>query len=482
MVLKRKYLHAYPHLPAIPHGKLITGVLLGLLFAFSFYSFLYVCREALRLLFFLTDERDILVLSDHGLSIANLILAYIAIIMGQSLCFAYWLDTPMGKFGKYGFRIRAIVNDQRGMNSYFISWFSRLAYTFPLLLGSTKMGGIYVAESFSGYVYMLALIIVVLFLHTWINIRRLFNGKSLRWMLVSAALLSVLSFGMSRINLIDYKGLNEVILSNNVRHTHRMQLPEARYYEPMNREWQRRATLTVAEDKSKPAGAEPVIYVGHAGIRGFNIRKVVLLENLKDSFIRWDQKMRGEQMAEPCILYIHRDIKMEYVSKLKKALAEVQACRMQYAVLPPVREYDDRYYTYQVLPLVTGAYYADAGAQQEIEKKLSAAGAVFDLHTGKDGGIVLDNAPVGRDSFKNLIYRKIQSAPADYYLKYRIDDSSSYADYIFIVSNIMQAIHELRDQYALEVYGTTYENLEQEAEQEVRGKFPYRVVEWIASE
>lgn len=75
--------------------------------------------------------------------------------------------------------------------------------------------------------YVLILVILVLFLHTWLTIRRLFNGKSFRWMLVSAIFLCVFSLGLSRINLIDYKLINEIILSKNINYTHLLQLPEA---------------------------------------------------------------------------------------------------------------------------------------------------------------------------------------------------------------------------------------------------------------
>lgn len=56
------------------------------------------------------------------------------------------------------------------------------------------------------------------------NIRRLFNGKSFRWMLLSFILLSVLSLGLSRINLIDYKTINQIILSKNINYSYHLQL------------------------------------------------------------------------------------------------------------------------------------------------------------------------------------------------------------------------------------------------------------------
>ena len=48
----------------------------------------------------------------------------------------------------------------------------------------------------------------------------------------------------------------------------------------------------------------------------------------------------------------------------------------------------------------------------------------------------------------------------DYCIKYHIHGNSTYAEYIFIVSTIMQVIHELRNNYSFEVYQRIYENLE----------------------
>ena len=143
------------------------GIFVGLLFACCFYAFLYVCREALRILFFMTEDYDVLVLSNATVHFCNFILAYIATVLGQSLCFVCWFEIPLRKLGKYASQMRAVINDQRSMNSYFLSWFSRLAYVFALLIGGTMGGGIYVIRTFSDYKYVLLLVIFVLFLHTW---------------------------------------------------------------------------------------------------------------------------------------------------------------------------------------------------------------------------------------------------------------------------------------------------------------------------
>ena len=80
------------------------------------------------------------------------------------------------------------------------------------------------------------------------------------------------------------------------------------------------------------------------------------------------------------------------------------------------------------------------------------------------------------DDFKDFILHKILVMP-DYCIKYHIHGNSTYAEYIFIVSTIMQVIHELRKNYSLEVYQRIYENLEWDEAKVIRERFPYRVVE-----
>ena len=172
-------------------------------------------------------------------------------------------------------------------------------------------------------------------------------------------------------------------------------------------------------------------------------------------------------MYDPCVIYAHQNIKMGYINKIKRSLAELGVIRIQYAVLPPMREYDDRYYTYSAFPLVTGRYFADADAWQELQEELNSAKDVSELHISETGE---------SNDFINFIRQMIQATP-DYHIKYYISDNSSYAAYIFIVSNIMQAIYQIRNNYSLATYQQKYEELEWEEEKVVRRKYPYRVIE-----
>ena len=338
----------------------------------------------------MTDDYDVLVLSDTTVNFLNYVFACIATILGQSLCFTYWFEVPFRKLEKYAPQMRAVINDQRNMNFYFLSWFSRLAYVFVLLIGSMMGGGIYVIRTFSGYQYVFILIIVVLFCHSWMNIRRLFNGKSFRWMLLSFILLSVLSLGLSRINLIDYETINQIILSKNINYSYHLQLPEAARSERMNSESGRIATLWIAEDKNNPVGGEPVVFIKHAGKLKTCQSEQIPFDSLKEYFACWNQHILEDILYDPCVIYAHRNVKMGYINKIKRSLGELGVNRIQYAVLPPMREYDDRYYTYSAFPLVTGRCFADTDAWQELQKELNSAKDVSELHISETGEILVD--------------------------------------------------------------------------------------------
>lgn len=76
------------------------------------------------------------------------------------------------------------------------------------MFGLTFRGGFYVFSLYPEYNYIFILIVIVLFSQTWNTISLSFKRKGQKWMLISGVLLSITAFGISRINLIDYKTIN----------------------------------------------------------------------------------------------------------------------------------------------------------------------------------------------------------------------------------------------------------------------------------
>lgn len=476
MTMKNKYLHPSSHIPPIPRGRLITAIIVGVIFALSFYFFLYICKEAIRIIFFMTDDNDVLVLSDMAVGVSNLILAYIASILGQSLCITYCLERALYPGGKHSLLIKTVINDQRSMNSYFLSWFSRLSIVFAMITGVAMGGGIYFLQEYIEYTWVFILIILVLFLHTWVNLRKLFNEKSLKWMFASAIIISLFSVILSGINIIDYQNINRIILSKNIPHSYRVKLPEAKYLIKNSSFGRRRATIWMVEGKNALPGSEPVVLVSHSNIHERHKYEKIPVDSLEKIFSQWDEGLCEEDMYGACVLYIHRDIQMKHINNLKKKLARIKANFVEYAAMPVQRQYDERYYNYLVFPLYIPNYFIDDEALNEVYTEIESMDTVFNITTTHRGHILIDSAYISHNNFTDFMYKNISAHP-DYCVKYLIKSESRYADYIFINNSIMDAVMRLRNEYSIQVYREEYEYLEYEEQREVRQLFPYRILE-----
>ena len=79
---------------SIPKHRLITGIILGVAFAFALYSFFYLFRETFRVLS-ITRHYDLLILTKWQAFYSNLFFAFISTVFGQSVCFSYWFNRPI---------------------------------------------------------------------------------------------------------------------------------------------------------------------------------------------------------------------------------------------------------------------------------------------------------------------------------------------------------------------------------------------------
>ena len=152
MTLSKNFLHKEPNFIELSRFRLIVGGILGLLYSFSFYSFLYIMRESFRILS-VTEKYDLWVLTNKEVTFYNLFFAFLSVIIGQSVCFVFWFDQPKKIFGIRNHRKTAIINDQRFLNWYFLSWFSKLAVVFGLFFGFTFHGSWHLFSLYPDYNY-----------------------------------------------------------------------------------------------------------------------------------------------------------------------------------------------------------------------------------------------------------------------------------------------------------------------------------------
>ena len=108
-----QYYFERTHSPFIPKYRLISGLFIGIIYAFIFYSFLYFTRESFRLL--TADENySLWVLNDNEVNFYNLFFAFLSVFFSHSICFSFWFERPGKIFGRYQFKAKRILSYQRG--------------------------------------------------------------------------------------------------------------------------------------------------------------------------------------------------------------------------------------------------------------------------------------------------------------------------------------------------------------------------------
>ena len=449
----------------IPRFRLIAGILIGLFYSFAFYSFLYLMRETFRILS-VTEDYDLWILTDKEVSFYNLFFAFISVIISQSVCFTFWFDRPRKIFGKRHYRITSIVNDQRVLNWYFLSWFSKLAIVFGLMFGFSYYGGFYVVSFYPDYNYIFILIIVVLFLQTWNTIRLTFKQKSLKWMLISVVIVSFVSFGLSRVNLIDYKAINQRYLEKNIYYKYCLELPETDNYERLYRHSLIKNIYVVKSKKQ--IETEPLIIVNNNETDLHKLNKIIM---------DW-QSMRSEYSVSHMVyqLYIDKTIRMGFVNQLKNELAQLGCTRIAYAVVPKNPEYDIRYYKDFSFQTQIQNWHSDWVNPKEIYDGLNRFHNTIEINQSTLGKCIINGEPVENDKIKQTIKHLIIN-DSDYIIKFHVNDSVVFSDYFKVISCSREVINELRNEYSQETYSKQIEWLDYEEEKEVKRKFPLRIFE-----
>lgn len=301
-----------------------TGVLLGLFYAFCFYSVLYLLRETFRILS-LTEDYNLWVLAAEEVDFYNLFFAFLAVILGQSVCFIFWFDRPKKIFERVNFRKSAIVNDQRALNWYFLSWFSKMAFVFGITYGFVFRGEFLSFSLYPDYNFLFVLIIIFLFFQSWNTLRITFVRKSYRWMLASFVIVSVLSFGLSRINLVDYKTINGRLLSKNIQYQYKLDLPVSEVFEKSHKN-NLMHNIYVVCDKTDTTNLHPFIVIDNQKVPidslALKIRSIQeLYDKIEIPYINFR-------------LCIHQYIRMDFVEEIKKVLLQTGISTVTYAVTP----------------------------------------------------------------------------------------------------------------------------------------------------
>ena len=476
MALQKGFLK--PTIPSsIAKYRYIVGAVIGLFLAFSLYSLQFMTREAFR--WHSISDDDLWLLSDSEVSFYNLIFAFIAVIIGQSFCFVYWFDRPSRVFNLYPGRLRSIVHDQRFFNWYFLAWFSKVATTCGLLFGTAGLGGFYMISLYPHFNYLFVLIIVVMFLQVWNTLLLTFKKKAYKWMMVSILVVSTLSFGLSNIDIVDYKTLNEKIVNKRLDVKYHLRLPISKAYEIATFRYEAHmpiiSIVKPRGDQDEDSG--PILFVGN---RKCDI--AALPAEVERITVRLPQEVQDRM---PVYLMVDKDTPMKYVHRVTRALALADIQFLRYIVVPPEDRYDKRYYIFQERTHLSKFNQSHFLFDYEVNlEKLEKYSNKIEIQVSSVG-YKIDDLTVAQKDLAEILLLKIEDN-LDYAISINFNEGLTFENYFGAISAIYQAVFSLRDEEALQKHGIDFRSLDayyqRDARRTIMNKYPLRYIEiWEGS-
>ena len=495
MALRKHYQHADSREFFPSRRLLILGMVLGAGLASAMYALMYYFREILRVLWSDPVYGDFMILSHGEVDFYNTVSAFTAVLFGQGVAFTCWFNRSRRKFGRLGRRIECIVSDLWPLNLFF---FWMLVQTVVVAGTAFFWRPQYEFGLYPDFNIYFVLMLVVLFLQQWVGIVRLFRRRAMKWMCVSAVVVSAAAFALSRINFIDYDAFNERMQRKNIYANYHIDWPVAAYTDHPDFRTQAYipdGNIYVAGPKQAAAGMAPTVVMNNLicysdpALNDISFREVSP-DSVGAVVKRWQEyKLRDTVYhAYPgrCIyrLKINRNIPMSVVGKLKTDLAAAGVGTVEFAVQPPeygpgesFRSYDDRLML--TMPLPPYYAYTPERLAEAFAESGRRYGPSFDIVESGNGICLLDGEPVRKTALKDAIKALVADNP-DCLFRYHIDDDAVFQDYIDVMVSGLQAVHELRKEYAQRHYGLDVPE-SWEMENAMRRRYPLRILEMTES-
>jgi len=447
---------AKPHPPK--KTKLYLGVLLGLAYALTFYSLLYMSRESLRL-FSIRDNYSLWILTEEETQFYNLFFAFLSILIGQSIAIQFWADRRRKLLTNARERLTTIINDQRALMWCFLSWFSKLATSFVFIFIVALEGDV-VFNFYDAYKYVYVLFILVLFLQSWVTIRRVHKRKSLQWMGISFLIISVLSFGLSKVNLIDYQEFNQRILNQNICHKYNLEVPQISYANKNETSDYLIQKIYFARNDSTK---QPLLFWGNV---------LINFDKLGDSIERRNESIRsyGIRRVIKYQLYIDKDIPMKFVQELTAEFSKATVFKIAFSALPSEPAYRlSHYRNYSIthrLPIQL----------PEFNHKDYPSDNYININIVNENEILIDNVSSTPDSLKsNILNRMLPEQGNEIILQF--SDSCTFESYLQILSLATEALHQIRNEYSIDKYEIGFDYLLMMEKKNVRTKYQLWIVD-----
>jgi hypothetical protein len=460
MKLKRRFYDSKVNFKNITHERLILGIVIGLASAFTIYSFFYVVRETFRVMSGgIRYSQFIYIVSETNRNFYNLFFASMSLIFGSSIAINFILSKPQNIFSRHDLKRSRILNDQIFLNFNFVYWFGKMG----MLFGALSMCGM--DFHFLPYFFIpFTLLIIVMYLETWKTLTRVLGIKGYKWLLIHFLILCVLTFGLSRVDVIDYKAIDNTFLKNNPI----VNLPYSDFYNSKN---ERRDMII--EFKLKVEGKNRLVITTED-------KRSISMEDIPKEIYSARAYRREELIPFLKVrLSADKNIDLIHIKKLEAILWSVN----QFTVIYDVTTddiYSNRFENRGIFKRITESNFNFALNE---EFPLPPSPPAFDTYVHKDTLKVTIDKEFSIDGIvipKNMLVRKFknyinQNTLIEYYLK----RDTKYHDYITVLSAHFKVAYELREkeQTIFKEYEYEYNEAYNEEQHHLKEKFPIIIKE-----
>lgn len=444
-------------------SRIYSGIALGISYAYFFYAFTYILRESFRYICLSTDF-EFWILNPEERSYYNFILALFASIFGLNTCLIYIFNRPLPTQPRRLLNHHRIFNNQTLLSGYFLSWMSKILLVYFIFFGLILSVGNYRVSIYPDYKLLFYYIAIVLFLQSWLQLVRVYKMKGQKAMLFSGIILVMNAWICSKWEIIDYRKIDEICLSQNSTKFNRVNLPEADPTVFLNKEMMVEELIVYENpDSTIPL---TIIYEGKS-IAMDDIDSVVINARLK----RMDSDIRKFTYR----ICADRTTKMKHLKKLENTLLKSGKASLTYGVIPEKRTFKKSYYTNCAVNFPDDKWKSDSLSVLWPGKQMGNPINTIHIEIGAESFGINGNK-YDKSTFYAKLTNEIKEDPHQILLL-KTEEECRLSEYIYFLSRLNSDYQFIRNEHSLYYMATEFEICSPEEQDYIKRIFPIKLIE-----
>ncbi len=443
------------HISKLKPLHLFLAIFIFLVTSIIFYAFLYMTRESIRIISSISYY-DIWILTDQEVTFYNRFFASISLIFGMGNALAFYSNRPSFYNRSITERTRTFL-DATHLNWVFIAWGFKLAMAFGIFFIATTY--YYEVSLYPSFRFLFILLVIVLYLQLWTNSRRQFMSFTKKAFLPTSLLFIIFTVLLGSVNFIDYRAINEQVLSKNPIHVLNIKKPSATY-----------------NTSSNLGGYTKDLYVSRSESGQKKNTRLMLDDALEIELTDLDAILKNwrknflvhNRPGLKCKLTIDKNVLMHNVNQLKDSILKSGIHKIEYAIAPENAVHQQQF-KHAIIP----ARLFDFNMISELFPHRLENKKVYKIRITKTE-ILINGKVISSERLETFI-ENILKKSTDYHFDIVYDDSIRYQKFIDIYALLYRLIQEGRDQIAREKFGKNYHLLSKVDQKEIQKRIPFSI-------